>query len=99
LAGVSWLVPDALVGKPAPPTMIATSFNRQASFPAGQVSIRDVTGLHIHDNTLLGVRVTGQDVKDYLEYSVRYFKQISGTGPFTMDQVTDASYGTPGSPG
>jgi 2',3'-cyclic-nucleotide 2'-phosphodiesterase / 3'-nucleotidase len=45
------------------------------------------------------VKVTGQDVKDYLEYSVRYFRQVSGTGPFAMDQVTNASYGSPGSPG
>jgi 2',3'-cyclic-nucleotide 2'-phosphodiesterase/3'-nucleotidase len=38
------------------------------------------------------VKVTGQDVKDYLEYSARYFQQVSGTGPFTMDQVTNAGY-------
>jgi 2',3'-cyclic-nucleotide 2'-phosphodiesterase / 3'-nucleotidase len=82
-----------------PVLSIAAPFNRQASFPSGQVSIRDVAGLYIYDNTLLGVKVTGQDVKDYLEYSVRYFRQVSGTGPFAMDQVTNASYGSPGSPG
>ena len=48
------------------------------------MSVRDVAGLYIYDNTLLGVKVTGAEVKDYLEYSVRYFKQVSGTGPFTM---------------
>jgi 2',3'-cyclic-nucleotide 2'-phosphodiesterase / 3'-nucleotidase len=82
-----------------PVLSIAAPFNRQASFPAGQVSIRDVAGLYIYDNTLLGVKVTGQDVKDYLEYSARYFQQVSGTGPFTMAQVTNASYGTAGAPG
>jgi 2',3'-cyclic-nucleotide 2'-phosphodiesterase/3'-nucleotidase len=79
-----------------PVLSIAAPFNRQASFPSGQVTIRDVAGLYIYDNTLLGVKVTGQDVKDYLEYSVRYFKQVTGSGPFTMDQVTNASYGQPG---
>ncbi len=75
-----------------PVLSIAAPFNRQASFPSGQVSIRDVAGLYIYDNTLLGVKVTGQDVKDYLEYSARYFQQVTGTGPFTMDQVTNAGY-------
>ena len=85
-------VKQGLTGADAslPVLSIAAPFNRQASFPPGQVSVRDVAGLYIYDNTLLGVKVSGQHVKDYLEYSVRYFQQVSGTGPFTMDQVTNA---------
>ena len=79
-----------------PVLSIAAPFNRSASFPAGQVSVRDVAGLYIYDNTLLGVKVTGAQVKDYLEYSVRYFKQVSGTGPFAMADLTNA--GTPSIP-
>ena len=65
-----------------PVLSIAAPFNRTASFPAGQVTVRDVAGLYIYDNTLLG----GEDhrrrsVKDYLEFSARYFKQVTGTGP------------------
>jgi 2',3'-cyclic-nucleotide 2'-phosphodiesterase/3'-nucleotidase len=82
-----------------PVLSIAAPFSRDARFPAGQVSVRDVAGLYIYDNTLLAVKVTGKDVKDYLEYSARYFQQVSGTGPFTMAQVTNASYGTAGAPG
>ena len=73
-----------------PVLSIAAPFNRAASFPAGEVTVRDVAGLYIYDNTLLGVQVTGADVKAYLEFSARYFKQVTGTGPFTMDQVTNA---------
>jgi 2',3'-cyclic-nucleotide 2'-phosphodiesterase/3'-nucleotidase len=73
-----------------PVLSIAAPFNRQASFPSGQVTVRDVAGLYIYDNTLLAVKVTGAQVKDYLEYSARYFQQISGTGPFQMSQVTNA---------
>jgi 2',3'-cyclic-nucleotide 2'-phosphodiesterase/3'-nucleotidase len=79
-----------------PVLSIAAPFNREASFPAGNVTIRDVAGLYIYENTLLGVKVTGQQVKDYLEYSMQYFKQVSGPGPFTMDQVTNAV--TPSAP-
>ena len=73
-----------------PVLSIAAPFNRQASFPSGQVTVRDVAGLYIYDNTLLGVQVSGADVRAYLEYSARYFKKVSGTGPFTMAQVTNA---------
>jgi 2',3'-cyclic-nucleotide 2'-phosphodiesterase/3'-nucleotidase len=76
---------------------IAAPFNPDAAIPAGNVTIRDVAGLYIYDNTLLGIVFTGAQVKAYLEYSASYFKQISGTGPFTPDQLTNAV--TPNAPG
>jgi 2',3'-cyclic-nucleotide 2'-phosphodiesterase/3'-nucleotidase len=79
-----------------PVLSIAAPFNRAASFPSGQVTVRDVAGLYIYDNTLLGVQVSGADVRAYLEYSARYFQQVSGPGPFAMDQVTNAV--TPSAP-
>jgi 2',3'-cyclic-nucleotide 2'-phosphodiesterase / 3'-nucleotidase len=78
---------------------IAAPFNRSASFPAGDVSRRDVAGLYIYDNFLFAVKVTGQQVIDYLEYSMRYFKQVPGPGTYSMADVTNASYGVAGSPG
>jgi 2',3'-cyclic-nucleotide 2'-phosphodiesterase/3'-nucleotidase len=84
-------VKTALGGSNTLPMLsIAAPFNRSAVFPAGEVTLRDVAGLYIYDNTLLGVQVSGKDVRDYLEYDMAYFKQVSGTGPFTMDQVTNA---------
>ena len=73
-----------------PVLSIAAPFSRTASFRAGEVSVRDVAGLYIYDNTLLAVKITGAQLKDYLEYSARYFQQVSGAGPFTMAQVTNA---------
>ena len=85
-------VKAALTGADAalPVLSEAAPFNRSASFPAGQVSVRDVAGLYIYDNTLLGVRITGKDVKDYLEFSAAYFKKQSNGGPYTIDQLTNA---------
>ena len=87
-------------GTALPVLSIAAPFNRSASFPAGQVTYRDVAGLYIFDNTLIGVEVTGAQVRDYLEFTAGYFKQVTGTGPFTLDQVTNrvtatAPNGTP----
>ena len=53
------------------------------AFPAGDVTVRDVAGLYIYDNTLLGVKVTGARVKDYLEYSARVLQAGQpAPGPF-----------------
>lgn len=73
-----------------PVLSIAAPFNRAASFPAGEVTVRDVAGLYIYDNTLLAVRITGSQVKDYLEYSARYFKTVPTAGPVPIADVTNA---------
>src|SRR4249919_3559507 len=91
-------VKQGLTGADAtlPVLSIAAPFNRSASFPAGDVSRRDVAGLYIYDNFLFGVKVSGQDVKDYLEYSMQYFKQVPGPGTYAMADVTNAV--TPAAP-
>ena len=42
-----------------PVLSIAAPFNRDAAIPAGDVTVRDVAGLYIYDNTLLGHPFTG----------------------------------------
>ena len=79
-----------------PVLSIAAPFSRTASFRAGEVSVRDVAGLYIYDNTLLAVKITGAQLKDYLEYSARYFKQVGAGTSFPMADVTNAV--TPAAP-
>jgi 2',3'-cyclic-nucleotide 2'-phosphodiesterase / 3'-nucleotidase len=86
-------VKAALVGTPQegiPVLSIAAPFNKDAAIPAGEVTVRDVAGLYIFDNTLLGIQFTGAQVKDYLETSAAYFQQVTGTGPFPASAVTNA---------
>jgi len=73
-----------------PVLSIAAPFNRDAAIPSGAVTVRDVAGLYFYDNTLLGIKYTGAQVKAYLEYSVQYFKQVTGVGPYNPDEVTNA---------
>lgn len=92
-------VKAALVGTPdevLPVLSIAAPFNRDAAIPAGNVTVRDIAGLYIYDNTLLGIRFTGAQVKAYLEYSAAYFKTVTGTGPYAPDDVTGAPSPTTG---
>ncbi|MEO7446906.1 MAG: 5'-nucleotidase C-terminal domain-containing protein [Humibacillus sp.] len=86
-------VKKALVGTPAaslPVLSIAAPFNKFAAIPAGDVTVRDIAGLYIYDNTLLGVVLTGSQVKAYLETSATYFKPAMTTGPYSADQLTNA---------
>ncbi|GGO81571.1 bifunctional metallophosphatase/5'-nucleotidase [Wenjunlia tyrosinilytica] len=69
-------------------------FSRTASIPAGQVSIRDVAGLYIFDNTLEARKLTGAQLKDYLEYSAKYFSRLAPGAPVDPDALTNAG-GTP----
>jgi len=83
----------AIAGTPAallPVLSIAAPFYKDANIPAGDVSVRDVAGLYIYDNTLLGITFTGAEVKEYLEKSAVYFKQVTGTGPFAPSELTNA---------
>ncbi|HKP73053.1 MAG TPA: bifunctional UDP-sugar hydrolase/5'-nucleotidase [Pyrinomonadaceae bacterium] len=54
-------------------SMVA-SFNPQARLPRGSVTVRDIAGLYIYENTLVVVEVTGQQLKDALEHSAKYFR-------------------------
>ncbi|WP_158843724.1 bifunctional metallophosphatase/5'-nucleotidase [Saccharothrix deserti] len=77
-----------------PVLSLASPFNKAAAIPAGDVSVRDVAGLYIFDNTLFGVRLTGAQLKDYLERSASYFKAVTTPGPHQPDALTNAG-GTP----
>jgi 2',3'-cyclic-nucleotide 2'-phosphodiesterase/3'-nucleotidase len=52
---------------------MAASFNPEARIGRGPVTVRDIAGLYIYENTLVTLEVTGQQVKDALEHSARYF--------------------------
>lgn len=77
-----------------PVLSIAAPFNREAAIPAGDVSVRDVAGLYIYDNTLLGIRLTGAQVNAYLEKSAEYFKPVTAAGTYPSTALTNAPTAT-----
>ncbi|MEJ5945431.1 5'-nucleotidase C-terminal domain-containing protein [Pseudokineococcus basanitobsidens] len=101
-------VRTGLAGTPdadLPVVSVAAPFRADAVFPAGEVTIRDVAGLYIYDNTLQAVRMSGAELHDYLEYSARYYAQVppgdpadpsslsAGTTPdYNLDQMAGVSY-------
>ncbi|MFE3179767.1 bifunctional metallophosphatase/5'-nucleotidase [Streptomyces violascens] len=57
----------------------AACFSRSAVIPAGKVTIRDVAGLYVYENTLEARLLTGAQVRAYLEFSANYYVQTTGT--------------------
>ncbi|MCG6493092.1 bifunctional UDP-sugar hydrolase/5'-nucleotidase [Kitasatospora sp. A2-31] len=68
----------------------AAPFNRTARIPAGQVKLRDAAGLYIYENTLEARILTGAQLKDYLEFSARYFNQLAPGAPVDKATLTNA---------
>jgi 2',3'-cyclic-nucleotide 2'-phosphodiesterase/3'-nucleotidase len=55
---------------------MAACFNPAARIPKGAVTVRDIAGLYEYENTLVTLELTGQQLKDALEQSARYFKEF-----------------------
>jgi len=94
---ISYVQADAVKkssGTSLPVLSIVAPFNRLAGIPKGNVTVRDIAGLYIYDNTLLGIQLSGAQVRSYLEYSAQYFNQVTGAGPFNPDDVTNAKTST-----
>lgn len=56
----------------------ASAFNLRAGFQPGDIRIADVAALYPYENTLRVVRITGAQLKAYLEQSARYFSVAPG---------------------
>ena len=60
---------------------MAAVFNLQARIPKGQVTVREMAGLYVYENTLVVLEVTGQQLKDALEHSAKYFRAFEEGKP------------------
>jgi len=63
-------------------SMVA-SFNSDARIAKGPISVRDIAGLYVYENTLAVLEVTGQQLKDALEHSAKYYKAYEAGKPLS----------------
>ncbi|WP_432509178.1 bifunctional metallophosphatase/5'-nucleotidase [Kineococcus auxinigenes] len=101
-------VREAVAGTPdadLPVLSIAAPFSRTAVFPQGEVTVKDVAGLYVYDNTLQAVRMTGAQVRDYLEKAAEYYASVPPGNPadpeslatgevpdYNLDQLAGVEY-------
>ncbi|MFL5578361.1 MAG: 5'-nucleotidase C-terminal domain-containing protein [Gemmatimonadaceae bacterium] len=50
------------------------AFSLDAALDAGPVTVAELARLYPYDNTLRAVRISGKQLKDYLEHSSRYYR-------------------------
>lgn len=69
----------------------ASPFSRTSEIPAGEVTIRDLSGLYVYDNTLVAKLLTGAQVRAYLEYSAEYFVRTAADAAVDTEKLTNAN--------
>jgi 2',3'-cyclic-nucleotide 2'-phosphodiesterase (5'-nucleotidase family) len=67
----------------------ASAFDLRAGFDSGIVRMRQLVALYPFDNTLRAVRISGTQLKEYLEHSARYYR----TDPVGRISINDSMPG------
>jgi len=62
----------------------ASAFSTSASLGAGAVTVAQISALYPYDNTLRAVKISGEQLRAYLEQSARYFDR-TGDGRFGVN--------------
>jgi 2',3'-cyclic-nucleotide 2'-phosphodiesterase (5'-nucleotidase family) len=70
----------------------AAVFDPQAGLPEGELHQRDLSGIYPYENTLRAVKISGQQLRDYLEHSARYFNTYESNRPVINDSVGGYNY-------
>jgi 2',3'-cyclic-nucleotide 2'-phosphodiesterase (5'-nucleotidase family) len=75
------------VERKAAGTQLASTaaYSLDASLAAGPITISRLSALYPYDNTLRAIRITGEQLRDYLEQSARYFR-TSADGSAGVDR-------------
>jgi 2',3'-cyclic-nucleotide 2'-phosphodiesterase/3'-nucleotidase/5'-nucleotidase len=65
----------------------AAAFDVQAGLPEGELHQREVSGIYPYENTLRAVKISGQQLREFLEHSARYFQSYAPGQPIINDSV------------
>jgi 2',3'-cyclic-nucleotide 2'-phosphodiesterase/3'-nucleotidase len=76
------------------------AFSLDAGLDSGAITVAEVARLYPYENTLKAVRITGRQLREYLEFSARYFGRSDTDEPavdprvpgFNFDIVAGAEY-------
>lgn len=65
------------------------AFSLDASLSAGPITEAKLARLYPYDNTLRAIRISGRQLRDYLEFSARYFRTFAGDTGRTASVIND----------
>jgi 2',3'-cyclic-nucleotide 2'-phosphodiesterase / 3'-nucleotidase / 5'-nucleotidase len=63
------------------------AFSLDASLAAGPITVARLAALYPYENTLRSIRISGAQLKDYLEHSARYYRTYGSGAPIVNDSV------------
>lgn len=67
------------------------AFSLDASLDTGRITMASLSKLYPYDNTLRVVRVSGAQVRAFLEYSARYYRTVDSSGRAPSGGIIDAN--------
>jgi len=68
------------------------AFDVQAGLPEGEIHQREVSGIYPYENTLRAVKISGQQLREFLEHSARYFRTYEPNQPLINDSVAGYNF-------
>ncbi|HJU67976.1 MAG TPA: 5'-nucleotidase C-terminal domain-containing protein [Gemmatimonadaceae bacterium] len=68
------------------------AFSLDASLDTGAITVAELARLYPYDNTLRAIRVTGKQLREYLEFSARYFGTTGTSEPAVDPRVPGYNY-------
>ncbi len=83
---------------------VAAPLSASCFIPKGDVTIKDMMSVYVFENFLYGVKMNGKQIKDWMEYSVRYYAQTNNDNDsiikdptlnipdYNLDQLYGATY-------
>jgi 2',3'-cyclic-nucleotide 2'-phosphodiesterase (5'-nucleotidase family) len=63
------------------------AFNPRGGIPRGPVTIGDLASIYPYDNTLRVIRISGADLRAYLEYATRFYRGIVNGRPVVNESI------------
>src|SRR6266576_3674409 len=70
----------------------APAFDVEQGLPEGDVHQRDVSGIYPYENVLRAVKISGQQLREYLEHSAEYFRTYHAGAPIINDSFPGYAY-------
>jgi 2',3'-cyclic-nucleotide 2'-phosphodiesterase / 3'-nucleotidase / 5'-nucleotidase len=56
----------------------SAAFSLEARIPSGSVTVADIAGLYPYDNTLKAIRISGRQLREYIEKTAEYYLPCPG---------------------
>jgi 2',3'-cyclic-nucleotide 2'-phosphodiesterase/3'-nucleotidase len=80
------LINEIQLAKTGAQLSAASVFNGRARLPKGRLKVSDIAALYVYENTLTTVKITGAQLKAYLENSASYYAPYKPGGPIFDDR-------------